>query len=165
MKKGQIGMMIVIALLIAAIVVAIVLVRSGRSTEVECTYLPGNLPDPNCSPGAILTTDVATICTPGYSASVRDVSKSTKNKVYAMYGIKSHTTGEYEIDHIISLSLGGSNEISNLYPMPAAPYPGYKEKDKAENKLHELVCNNRIPLASAQYMISHNWQSNTGLYQ
>lgn len=29
-----------------------------------------------------------------------------------------------EIDHIVSLELGGSNDIANLYPERASPAPG-----------------------------------------
>jgi hypothetical protein len=36
--------------------------------------------------------------------------------VYKAYGIISHQPHEYEIDHLISLELGGSNSIRNLPP-------------------------------------------------
>jgi hypothetical protein len=166
MKKGQIGMMIVIGILITALIVTVVLIRNSRATNVEaqCHYVL-NGPDPNCTPGDGGKLDLKIVCAQDYPENARDVSTATKKKVYAMYGIKNPKTGDYQIDHLISLGLGGSNEVINLWPQPLTPYPGYKEKDNAERKLHELVCNNRIPLASAQYMISHNWQSNTGLYQ
>ena len=62
------------------------------------------------------TIDAATVCTPGYAKSVRHVSGKVKAQVYAEYGIVSHRPGEYEVDHLISLELGGSDDIKNLWP-------------------------------------------------
>jgi hypothetical protein len=52
--------------------------------------------------------------TPGYAKSVRHVSGMIKAQVYREYGIASHRSGEYEVDHLISLELGRSNDIRNL---------------------------------------------------
>ena len=63
-----------------------------------------------------------------------------------------------EIDHIVSLELGGSNDIANLYPEKANAHPGYHVKDKLENKLHDLVCDRTMTLRSVQRQITANWQ-------
>ena len=39
------------------------------------------LPDPQLTPGAVMTTDTATVCHPGYSKSVRHTSGSLKAEV------------------------------------------------------------------------------------
>ncbi len=118
------------------------------------------LPDSDCTPGAIFA-DVTKdqICVPGYSQGVRNVPDSVKNQVFAEYGIASHTTGEYEVDHLISLELGGSNDIANLWPEPAEPRPGFHEKDKVENYLHQQVCNGAMSMADAQSIIANDWLS------
>ena len=64
-----------------------------------------------------------------------------------------------EIDHIISLELGGSNDIANLFPERASPAPGYKVKDRLENELHRHVCLGQKSLRSAQREIATNWQA------
>src|SRR5581483_11227906 len=97
------------------------------------------------TPGAVLTTSAAKVCKAGYASSVRAVSTSTKNKVYAEYGITSHVAYQYEIDHDISLELGGSNAVSNLWPEPNDKKTS-NTKDVLENKLHTLVCNHTITL-------------------
>jgi len=74
------------------------------------------LPDPKLSPGDVLTSDPKIVCVSGYTKRVRNVPQSLKEQVYREYGITSRQSGEYEIDHIISLELGGSNSIRNLYP-------------------------------------------------
>ncbi len=96
---------------------------------------------------------------PGYSSGVRNVPESEKNQVFAEYGITSHGAGEYEVDHLISLELGGSNDIANLWPEPAEPRPGFHEKDKVENYLHQQVCSGAMSLADAQSVIANDWLS------
>lgn len=130
----------------------------GRRTRSSGCQVNGPLPDSACTPGDILpkaTTEK--ICQPGYASSVRDVTESEKQRVYEAYGIASHTPGQYEVDHLVSLELGGSNDISNLWPEPASPKPGFHEKDKVENYLHDEVCAGKISLANAQLQIATNW--------
>jgi hypothetical protein len=46
----------------------------------------------------------------------RNVSGGTKSAIYREYGIPAKCKSRYTIDHFIPLSLGGSNEPSNLWP-------------------------------------------------
>ena len=132
----------------------------GQRTKTSGCAAHAALPDADCTPGAIFA-DVTKdqICVAGYSSGVRNVPDSEKNQVYAEYGIASHTTGEYEVDHLISLELGGSNDIANLWPEAAEPRPGFHEKDKVENYLHKQVCDGAMSLADAQAIISSDWLS------
>jgi hypothetical protein len=88
---------------------------------------------------------------------VRNVPTSEKNAVYAEYGITHHSAGQYEVDHLVSLELGGSNDISNLWPEAASPTPGFHQKDRVENYLHDQVCSGAVPLQQAQLEIATNW--------
>ena len=94
---------------------------------------------------------------PGYASSVRNVPVSLKSKVYAAYGIKKRRPGQYEVDHLVSLQLGGSNDIANLWPELADPKPGFHEKDRVENWLHDQVCDGKMSLRDAQIKIATNW--------
>ncbi|SRR5258708_16965082 len=130
----------------------------GVQTKTSGCQAQNGLPDLACTPGAILPNVTrADICKSGYAGSVRNVPDSEKNQVYAEYGIKTHTAGQYEVDHFISLELGGSNEIANLWPELASPTPGFHQKDKVENYLHDQVCAGTITLQEAQTEISTNW--------
>lgn len=116
------------------------------------------LPDSACTPGAIFeNASSSEICVSGYSSTVRNVPDSLKNKVYALYGITNRSSGEYEIDHLISLQLGGSNDISNLWPEPATPKPGFHEKDGVENSLKSKMCKNESTLKDTQALIATDW--------
>ena len=131
----------------------------GQRTKTSGCEVRGALPDPACTPGAVLTTDSRVVCVSGYASKTRAVTTSTKNQSYAEYGITSHTAGEYEVDHLVSLELGGSNDIANLWPEPANPKPGFHEKDKVEDYLHGLVCSGAMTLQQAQYEIATDWVS------
>ena len=130
----------------------------GVQTKTAGCSAHTGLQDAACTPGAILASATKTdVCTSGYAKSVRNVPQSEKNQVYAEYGITRHTAGEYEVDHLVSLELGGSNDISNLWPEAASPKPGFHEKDKVENYLNSQVCSGAISLQEAQIEIATNW--------
>ncbi len=119
-------------------------------------------PDPAMTPGvadpAVTQADIhQTICVSGYTSRVRSVSQSTKDRVYAEYGITSHPTGAYEVDHLISLELGGSNDIHNLWPEPSTEADNSHDKDVMENRLHAEVCAGQLTLAQGQDEIVHWW--------
>lgn len=132
----------------------------GQRTKTSDCVSANALPDFACTPGAVFP-DVTKdqVCVSGYSSQVRNVPDSEKNDVYAEYGISHHSAGEYEVDHLISLELGGSNDIANLWPEPAEPRPGFHEKDKVENYLHKQVCAGAMTLQEAQVQIAHDWLS------
>ncbi len=115
-------------------------------------------PDPQLTPGAVLTTDTARICQPGYAKSVRHVSPKTRRRAYAEYGIRRHPRGAYEIDHLISLELGGSNSIRNLWPQSFHTQPwNARVKDQLENFFHAEVFAGRIPIEQTQQEIAQDW--------
>lgn len=102
----------------------------GARTKTGGCVVKGALPDADCTPGTIISTATKEqICVPGYSKTVRSVNTATKQQVFDEYGITTHTPGEYEVDHLVSLELGGSNDIANLWPEAADPPPGFHEKD------------------------------------
>lgn len=137
----------------------------GRVTGTvtgTCHYRDaGRLPDPRCTPGAIdpavTQADIhKTICVSGYTKKVRPPSEETDrfkyDVAYVAYGTPR---GEHtELDHLVSLELGGSNDAANLWPeYPPTPNP----KDKVENALHRAVCEGRVSLAAAQRAIASDW--------
>jgi hypothetical protein len=119
-------------------------------------------PDRRCSPGAYYgKLAKRVICSPSFHTStIRNVPESEKFAVEREYGMPpGHYGRRLEIDHIVSLELGGSNDIANLFPEKAGARPGYGVKDRLENKLHDLVCSNALTLRTAQRRIASNWQA------
>lgn len=124
------------------------------------TY-PNQLSDPRCTPGsydpAVTQANIhKTICVSGYTATVRppeaETSRFKFNEAYPAYGIAIPV--KTELDHLVSLELGGSNASTNLWPeRPPTPNP----KDSVENTLARAVCSGRVKLVAAQNAIASNW--------
>jgi hypothetical protein len=76
--------------------------------------------------------------------------------VYARYDVV-WVPYAHEVDHLISLELGGSNAIRNLWPEPYVGRWGARTKDVLENRLHDLVCEGRLALRSAQRQEASDW--------
>ncbi|MDP1688672.1 MAG: HNH endonuclease [bacterium] len=131
-----------------------------RIKNIDCRAR-GPLPDSDCTPGAIFpNTTKDQICIKGYSKTVRNVPTSLKRLVFEEYGISyPQPFGSYEVDHLIPLSLGGNNDIENLWPKAAKPFPGFWEKNIVANYLREEVCDGRIALSIAQEQIANDWFS------
>src|ERR1039458_1862670 len=124
---------------VAFAAVSLVLPATAFAAAAHFRYSHGEpLNDLRVTPGVTFHVAAATICRSGYATSVRDVPESKKNQVYAEYGITHHATDQYEVDHLISLELGGSNAIGNLWPELNDHPKGYlNSKDILENRSEE----------------------------
>jgi hypothetical protein len=121
------------------------------------TGSPGTYPDPALTPGDVFPgVTTREVCQAGYSASVRSVGADEKAAVYRRYGL-ADAPGQHEVDHFISLELGGSNALTNLWPEAYEPRPGAHEKDRVEDYLHQQVCAGTMTLAQAQEAIRTDW--------
>jgi hypothetical protein len=120
-------------------------------------------PDRHCTPGALnpavtQSTIDHTICVAGYTKTIRppeSVTEPEKLANMAAYGVGGRSAHDFEYDHLVSLELGGAvNDPRNLWPEPgASPNP----KDSVEDRLHDLVCDGQMPLATAQHVIATDW--------
>ncbi len=118
----------------------------------------GKNPDPGCTPGAALGLSQNAICTTAAKGR-RSVDEAMRKQVYESYELSaSQPKGKYEVDHFIPLELGGSNDLSNLWPQAADPMPGFHQKDCVEDYLHAQVCKAAsMSLAEAQREIASDW--------
>jgi hypothetical protein len=124
----------------------------------------GDLPDPQCTPGAYDPTITAeTLCDSSYSTrSYRPSSSETtrfKYQVaYPAYGLSRDEPSQ--LDHLVLLDLAGANDGANLWPQPGGPH---NAKDTVEGDLHDWMCLGITPeiraqrLHDAQLAIAHNW--------
>ena len=135
---------------------ALVLVLTGLCLAQSSS--PPMVPLSSLTPGDILTSDVNVVCVSGYSARVRNVSAATKRQVFQAYGLVKKAGQEWEVDHLVPLSIGGSNSVRNLWPQAGFTVPlNFHVKDKLENAMLDLVCSGRLDLAQAQREIAANW--------
>jgi hypothetical protein len=142
------------------------------STPAMATSTDWVLPVSSVTPGstnpAVTQANIqTTICTSGFTNTIRPpVSYTNKLKkqeiaVGGTYFFEVATygaaLGNYELDHLISLQLGGNpTDVKNLWMQP---YLGNnaRKKDVVETALKRLVCSNKITLVAAQQAISTNW--------
>ena len=127
------------------------------AAEQSVTGSPPILPDPKLTPGVFIAdATVDKICVKGYSSGVRHVTSEQKDDAFKEYNITRDGV-DFEVDHLISLELGGSNDTRNLWPQTYHGQWNAHTKDALENRLHELICMGKLDLRTAQYDISHNW--------
>ena len=122
-------------------------------------------PDKTLTPGATEPNATEqTVCNVGYTKAVRDVPLPERKQVFREYGIAYQNAGQYEVDHLVSLELGGSNDIKNLWPekyCPVGQHPpdciGARDKDVVETTLHREICAGHVTLQQAQQIITTDW--------
>jgi hypothetical protein len=166
-----------VALLAAALTVALLTIPLGHATtpSTTCMYAAGGaLPDAKCTPGSTnpavtQKTIRATICTSGYTTTIRPAEAVTEPEKYrsmAAYGWPKGTSARgFEYDHLVSLELGGAaNDTRNMFPeQHDVDVNGLDEgslvKDRLENRLNTLVCSKKPPLTlrQAQKQIATDW--------
>jgi hypothetical protein len=102
------------------------------------------------NPDVTQTTLATTVCVPGYSKRIRPPASYTgelKRRQIREWGLPGGP-GDYQEDHLISLSLGGHpTDPRNLWPEPR---PRADEVDRIEIALHDDLCAGRITLLEAQ---------------
>lgn len=121
---------------------------------------PAALNDLTTTPGLVRTTDVKQICQGGSTKQFRKTTEAMKSQVYKAYGVtrnKGICRGGCEVDHLVSLEIGGADDVKNLWPQPSQPKPGFHEKDKLENWLHRQICAGKMPPEEAQSAIAADW--------
>jgi hypothetical protein len=140
------------------------LASGGITVNPAGAVLPNRARTPGAVNPSVTQANIGqTICVTGWTATVRPPSSFTtglKEKQLATgYTYKGDTaTKDYEEDHLISLEIGGAPSAeANLWPEPYNSPEGARVKDVIENKLHLLVCDHAITLATAQKAIAGNW--------
>lgn len=86
----------------------------------------------------------------------RNVNSSTKNQIIKDYdlrlgfSISKMPRGDFKIDHFIPLSIGGANDIGNLWPQHKSIY---QYSDPLESQVSDLMVKGRIKQAEAIQVI------------
>ncbi len=115
--------------------------------------------DRRCTPGVLnpavtQSTIKRTICRTGWTTTIRPPSSYTdplKLQELRAYGDGRKSPSGFELDHLISLELGGApSDPRNLWP---ESHKSSYDKDGLENSLRAKVCAGTISLAKAQKRI------------
>lgn len=123
-------------------------------------------PDPRLTPGLLCDRNDADFDGYRYRQNIphcrRHVTSGDKVAIGATYGLDESKFYKYEFDHFIPLSIGGSNDAKNVWPLIKHLA---REKSKFEQELFDNVSVGNLTQAQAVDMI-RNWKPATqGLQQ
>ena len=103
-----------------------------------------------------------TICTPGWTATVRPSTSYTqgvKSKLLKEAGMNPDRAVDYELDHFVPLALGGHpRSLDNLWLQRWDGEWNARVKDRLERRLQVMVCEGRLTLRAAQAAVERNWK-------
>ena len=103
-----------------------------------------------------------TICTPGWTATVRPSTSYTqgvKSKLLKEAGMDPDRAVDYELDHFVPLALGGHpRSLDNLWLQRWDGEWNARVKDRLERRLQVMVCEGRLTLRAAQAAVERNWK-------
>jgi len=132
-------------------------IRQTGTSQIESADAAGPLiPNARLTPGAVGTVTLSQLCTDG-AGMERRAPSSVQHAVFHEYGMDGAPSQEYEVDHLITPALGGTDDIRNLWPEPYSPDWNAHVKDELEDRLHDLVCQGKLDLPTAQHDIATNW--------
>jgi hypothetical protein len=101
----------------------------------------------------------STICTRGYTATVRppeSVTKTVRRQMAAAAGVDPTTV---VLDHLVPLEGGGApGSLTDRRNFLLQPKSVSYVKDRLENVMHADVCSGRVPLRTAQAAMATDWQ-------
>lgn len=150
------------AVAVAAGIIAIAPTRRVGPADI---YPPADVPGAT-NPSVTQATINSTICVSGWTATIRPPSSYT-NHIKLTDMQKYHLSGapaDYELDHLISLELGGNeSDVRNLWMEAYTPAStangGAHAKDRTENALKAAICSGALTLKAAQDIITSDWYS------
>ena len=126
----------------------------------------GVIPDPTITPGAVATVDRTEICAKGpptYSRIHRDRVHDTvmKRMVMRTYGYPLSDEHLYEGDHLVELSIGGADVLSNFWAEPFEGPQNAHVKDLLEERVWKMLCveGTLLPVqAQALFLAPADWR-------
>ena len=103
--------------------------------------------------------DIQATC--GHSKAHRGpMSHARRDEILIRYGLPPGMQPDYEVDHLVPLCLGGSDDSSNLWPEPRRsiePKWNAEAKDRLERFMCDMVCSGQLDIGTAQEDIATDW--------
>ncbi len=115
------------------------------------------LPRRMLTPGSTQVVPVEALCSSQDLDNDPPVNPSLEQAVFNEYGVPASSRNDYALDYLITPALGGVDNIRNLWPQPYSSTWNARVKDQLEDHLHDLVCQGKVQLATAQNDIASDW--------
>jgi hypothetical protein len=118
----------------------------------------GPKPKAGLTPGETRPITIDEVCRTSQAVVITpNITDETRREVFAAYRIDPARRGEFEVDYLITPDLGGAESVRNMWPQPYSVRWNARVKDKLEQRLHQLVCENKLDLTTAQHDIALDW--------
>ena len=114
------------------------------------------LPNNMYTPGKADKVDVKQLCAETFETSVKPMADWQKNTTLERYGVRPESFSG-DLEHLVPVSLGGTNDPENLYPFHAQGEYTLEAKQRLAAKIHELVCDGKMSLKQAQDIFKKDW--------
>jgi len=72
------------------------------------------------------------------------------------YGLPQNVRLRYHFDYLVPLTLGGSTDITNLWPVDVKGI-GFYQKEQLNAVLRDKVCSGELDLNTVQQQLERNW--------
>lgn len=108
------------------------------------------------TPGATAKVKTERLCAPTFAASLEPISNWQRTEALGRYGLRAEGFSG-ELDHLVPVSLGGSNDPDNLWPFRASGAFTLEAKQALAVKLHDMVCAGKLSLKDAQDAFRKDW--------
>lgn len=141
----------------AAVLLAVFVIRTVASGDAPAVQMAGAhaLPVATVTPGAVSSLSADALCA-GERPS-RVVTADVRARVLDVYGMRDASADSYELDALITPELGGTADLSNVWPQRYSATWNAHVKDALETLLAGRVCRHEMPLATAQQALATDW--------
>lgn len=113
--------------------------------------------DRDLTPGKVRELSHAQLCGTKWGSDRRVVTVAMRRHVFKSYGIAWENRAAYEVDHLIPRSLGGADDVLNLWPQP---WPDARKKDRLEIALSKALCDGKVhDVRTAQRVFEDDWRA------
>lgn len=143
--------------LVAATVTFVLVAGAGLAVFQASVNAEGPKPRQGLTPGETRDVTRENVCSSQQASKAPAIAESVQRQVFAAYGINPARRNEFEIDYLVTPDLGGADSVRNLWPQPYSAKWNAHVKDQLEQRLHSMVCEGKLDLATAQHDIAVDW--------
>ena len=108
------------------------------------------------TPGATAKVKMERLCAADFATSQKPVANWQRNEALERYGVRPEQFSG-ELDHLVPVALGGSNDPDNLWPFRGTGAFTFSAKQALGIKLHDMVCSGKMSLKDAQDAFRKDW--------
>ena len=146
------------AVFLAAVLGTAALYRSLSSSPRQA--IRRGMPDRHLTPGIARAISLNDVCSKSYNDDAQLLPASVQKEVLEQYGMEGARSRDYRLDYLISPQLGGTDDPRNLWPEPQSSTQwNMQAKDALEDRLHQLVCQGKVDISTAQHDLAGDWVS------